>query len=350
MPSLTPTLPSTAPPAAVPAPAAPPPDRLLGLLLGTALGDALGLPAEGMSAAQIRRRWGAVRRFHLLGPWGVVSDDTEQSALLVQAVARVGAEPAALARAFRRSLVGWIWRLPFGVGLGTLRAGLKLTFGASQGVRSAGNGAAMRAAPLGVLIDDPDARVAAGRAVARLTHTDDRAVEGALMMAELAAAAHTPPADAIAAASGVLTHPDLRAAVDQARALASATPDEAVAALGHTGYIVHTLGLVVWAWRRWADAAPLDALSQVIALGGDTDTIAAMFGALYGARHGAAALPAEVIARLAPGPFGLKHLRALAAAAEARERPPRWAWPVALLRNLALYPVILGHGLRRLIP
>src|SRR3954463_298863 len=97
-------------------------DRLAGTLLGTALGDALGLPAEGMTARAIARRFGRVDRFRLLGRTGFVSDDTEQAALVAQVLAR---NPDALARcmrAFRRSLLGWFCRLPWGVGMATIRS------------------------------------------------------------------------------------------------------------------------------------------------------------------------------------------------------------------------------------
>ena len=42
-------------------------------------------------------------------------------------------------------------------------------------------------------------------------------------------------------------------------------------------------------------------------------------------------------------------MRALARALDDGGAAPSWWWPVALLRNLALYPVILAHGFRRLI-
>jgi ADP-ribosylglycohydrolase len=61
-------------------------DRLAGTLLGTALGDALGLPAEGMSARAIARRFGRMDRFRLLGRTGFVSDDAELSALIAQSL------------------------------------------------------------------------------------------------------------------------------------------------------------------------------------------------------------------------------------------------------------------------
>ena len=93
-------------------------DRISGTLLGTALGDALGLPAEGMSARAIARRFGRVDRFRLLGRTGFVSDDTEQAALVAQSLARHPDDVDRCVRAFRRSLLGWFCRLPWGVGSG----------------------------------------------------------------------------------------------------------------------------------------------------------------------------------------------------------------------------------------
>ena len=97
-------------------------DRVAATLLGTALGDALGLPCEGMSARRIARRFGRLDRYRLLGRTGYVSDDTEQSALVAQSLAKFPTDPDRCARAFRRSLVGWFWRLPWGVGLATVTA------------------------------------------------------------------------------------------------------------------------------------------------------------------------------------------------------------------------------------
>src|SRR5258708_29490642 len=163
--------------------------RVAGTLLGTALGDALGLPCEGMSAKRIARRFGKLDRYRLLGRTGYVSDDTEQSALVAQSLAGFPAAPDRCARAFRRSLVGWFWRLPWGIGMATIRSCFRTMLGFSRtGVRSAGNGSAMRAAVIGAYFHDrPDQRRAFGTAIATSTHTDDRAVQGALFVAELAA-------------------------------------------------------------------------------------------------------------------------------------------------------------------
>jgi ADP-ribosylglycohydrolase len=338
-------------------------DRLAGTLLGTALGDALGLPCEGMSARSIARRFGRVDRFRLLGRTGFVSDDTEQAALIAQSLARHPNDLDACVRAFRRSLLGWFCRLPWGVGKATIRACAKIAAGISpSGVMSAGNGAAMRAAVVGAFFcDRPDEREAFGRALAEVTHRDIRAVEGALYVAELAAAcARSPGGSSLATcqdeARRIVSDPQLGEAIDRAADLAGRGADtpEAAKVCGTSGFVVHTVAFATFAFLRFGHD-PLTALTEAISAGGDTDSIGAILGGWLGALHGEAGLPGDLIARIHDGPFGPTHLRALAfglAASEAGAdgRVPTYSTTAALLRNLALYPVVLGHGFRRLVP
>ena len=322
--------------------------KLSGILLGTAVGDALGLAAEGMSAKRIARRWGRVERYHLLGSTGTVSDDTEQAALVAQSLARQPDDPDRCATAFRGSLVGWFWRLPWGIGLGTVRACLKATVGMrSSGVRSAGNGAAMRAAVVGGFFrDDTQRRRAFGEAVARVTHTDDRAVEGALYVAEVAAACArgAAPGPALDESLEVVKHPALREALERSIDHPCET----------TGYVVHTVAFAAWCFRKHADD-PMEALSETVAAGGDTDTIGAIVGAWLGAHHGEGGLPADLVDHLNDGPFGRTHLRGLAdclaAIREGGTPPvPRFSVVRAMLRNFAFWPVIFAHAIRRILP
>jgi ADP-ribosyl-[dinitrogen reductase] hydrolase len=331
--------------------------RLAGLLLGTALGDALGLPAEGMSAAAIRRRFGRVDRFRLLGHTGFVSDDTEQAALVAESLAREPDDPEACAAAFRGALVRWFFRLPFGAGLATIRASLRAAAGLHpSGVVSAGNGAMMRAPVVGAALPDAARRRAFGVALAEVTHRDPRAVEAALYAAEVAAAcaAGEPEADRAAlcraAAAGVAA-PALREALDRAFAAAESgeTLEAAAPRLGTSGYAPHTAALTTLAFIRHGDD-PLGGFVAIIAAGGDADSNAAILGAWLGALHGEAGLPPALLARLHDGPFGPRHLRGLAAALARGGRPPSYSGAAALARNLALYPVILAHGFRRLLP
>jgi ADP-ribosyl-[dinitrogen reductase] hydrolase len=338
-------------------------DRLTGTLLGTALGDALGLPAEGMSAGAIARRFGAIDRFRLIGRTGFVSDDTEQAALVAQSLIHWPEDVDACTRAFRRSLLGWFARLPFGIGRATVRACVRIALGIKpSGVRSAGNGAAMRAAIVGAFFaDHPEARLAFGRALASTTHLDVRAVEGALYVAEVAAESVRQPTDAsplavIDQARRVVTDPQLGEALDLARELAntSATFEEAALQCRTTGFVVHTCAFATFAFLR-QDLDVLSTLSRTISCGGDTDSIAAILGGWLGARRGASALPSDLVDRIDDGPFGPTHLRALAGALDqlARGEPaavPRYSKIHAFSRNLFVLAVVLGHGFRRLVP
>ncbi|MDB5349948.1 MAG: ADP-ribosylglycohydrolase [Planctomycetota bacterium] len=266
-------------------------DRLAGTLLGTALGDALGLPAEGMTSRAVARRFGRVDRFRLLGRTGFVSDDTEQAALVAQALARHPDDVDLCVRAFRRSLLGWFCRLPWGVGMATIRSCVRIAFGLhTSGVRSAGDGAAMRAAIVGAFFHDrPVERAAFGRALAEVTHRDGRAVRGALFVAELAACCArsptgTAPMVCHAEARGIVMQAELGRAIDRARelALARSGTAEAAMACGTSGYVVHAGSFASFCFLRYGNE-PLRALTEAISAGGDSDTIGAILGGWLGA-------------------------------------------------------------------
>jgi ADP-ribosyl-[dinitrogen reductase] hydrolase len=343
-------------------------DRLAGVLLGTAIGDALGLPMEGMPATAIARRFERLDRYQLLGARGFVSDDTEQSALVAQCLARHPADRAAFVRSFRRAILGWFLRLPWGIGLGTLKACLRIALGLRRsGVGSAGNGAAMRAAIVGAFFaDDPAKRREWCDELARTTHVDPRAVEGARFVAELAARCVRADFgwnldDLVVDCLPVVEDSSLKQALTRALELARnhATIEVAAKELGVTGFVVHTLGITTFAFLSFG-ATPLRAVTEVIRAGGDTDSHAAIVGAWMGALHGERGLPAELTASLhdsdwigtkaAPAFCGPTHLRALARSLEAARAGSgmvtAYSWPGALLRNLALYPVVLWHALR----
>ncbi|HOW66878.1 MAG TPA: ADP-ribosylglycohydrolase family protein [Candidatus Paceibacterota bacterium] len=82
---------------------------LVGLILGTAVGDALGLPAEGLSPTQIKRRWKGLWRMRLAFGRGMVSDDTEHAFLVGQSLLVANNDVTV----FRRELAArlrWLWQ------------------------------------------------------------------------------------------------------------------------------------------------------------------------------------------------------------------------------------------------
>jgi ADP-ribosylglycohydrolase len=219
----------------------------------------------------------------------------------------------------------------------------------------------MRAAPAGVFFrDDCAARRTFGRTIAEVTHRDARAVDGALFVAELAAAcscsATSADREALVKAS-ILPEfaPSLRVALEQAVDVAAsgAPTEDAAGRIGTGGYVLHSVAWATFAFLRAGDQ-PLEALRLVISGGGDTDSTGAIVGGWVGALGGEKSLPA-LVERIHNGPFGPDHLRALAIAlagvsSGAAAPIPRFSAPGALARNLALMPVILAHGFRRLAP
>lgn len=356
-------MPTSTSPGTTPASGLAPPglsDRLCGTLLGTALGDALGLPGEGMSGAAIAKRFGRLDRFRLLGSIGFVSDDTEQSALVAQSLARHPDDSQRFAAAFRWSLLGWFARLPWGVGLATVRASVRIAAGIRpSGVRSAGNGAAMRAGVLGVFFHDrPDARAAFGRELAQTTHLDERAVAGALFVAELAATLcfANSVQQAFTAAAQTVEEPQLALALSRAAMLATdgVATSQAATELGVTGYVLHTVPFAAF-YLLQHRGDPVQTLTAASGAGGDTDSIGAILGGWLGAWHGESGLPAPLLDHIHDGPFGPAHLRSLGrhladVRSGKRGAVPGYSATAALARNLALYPVILVHGFRRLLP
>ncbi len=321
---------------------------------------------EGLSGKTISASFpDIIDRYYLLGNIGFVSDDTEQSALVAQSLVRYPHDSDAATKAFKLSMLGWFSRLPFGVGRATSQSCLKMLTGAKEtGINSAGNGAAMRAAIIGVFYhDNQEYRLKIGKSIAGATHLDQRAIDGALFVAELAAAAysnrnsHDPNRryQSFDSAIGIVQETSLRAALDSARNLAGqqANIETAAKELGCSGFVNHSVALAAFSFLRWGDDT-LAALQWTIKAGGDTDSNAAIVGAWCGALLGEQGLPANLIDKINDGPFGPSHLRQLACALgdiKFGKTPatPTYFWPTALGRNIMLIPIILSHTLKRLL-
>ncbi|HYE06737.1 MAG TPA: ADP-ribosylglycohydrolase family protein [Planctomycetota bacterium] len=340
-------------------------DRLVGLLLGQALGDALGLPLEGLSRERVARRRAGGRVPGMLFGRLLVSDDTEHALLTAQALRRRPdfATPFVAALAWR--LRWWFISLPPGVGMATARASLRLWLGVppdASGVDSAGNGPCMRAPVIGLRFAyDENRRMTFVQASTRLTHTDERALVAARALAEAAAWIGRVDRDLASLAERLRTCSDARDVEWRARidhlfaAYARAESVDSVATrlgLGDavSGFAYDTAPMAIYAWLRHRQD-PVAAIEAAIACGGDTDTVAALTGALVGADVGTRALPREWLGRLADWPLSEKVLRRVGEALARDEDVPRravwWWWPLMPVRNLLMLLIVLAHGVRR---
>jgi len=304
------------------------------VLLSMAVGDALGLPWENLPPERIdaeRQGWPT------LLDRGVVSDDTEHAYLTYRAWCEADGDLEAFRQGLARRLRRWFLALPPGIGLGTARALAKLCLGwspARSGSSSAGNGTVMRAPVLGVLV--PEAQLPAWvEASSVITHRDPRAIEGALVVARLARAtrAGRNRAEALRELLPDVQGPLLRDRLEatlEARGPTVALAAQLGLAAGVTGFVDDTVPVVVHLWLRHHDVGAC--AREAVALGGDTDTVAAIAAGLVGAagigpdagdRH-----------RLVDAPLNHTTL------ADGEHEP---AWARSLLRNLGLLPPILWH-------
>jgi ADP-ribosylglycohydrolase len=349
---------------------------VVGCLLGLAAGDALGLPRENLSPRRAERLYPDPARHRFFFRRGVFSDDTEHACLVAQSLLVSGGDPIAFTRDLARRLRWWFLGLPAGIGRATLRGCVRLWLGVGpdrSGVRSAGNGPAMRAPLLGVCLGSEPERLGAYlQASTRVTHTDPRAEYGAFAVAW---AAHR------SADSRGGPPPDARAFVEELRKTikgdrfsaqlfdpldgivlsveAGETTEQYAESIGLgrgvSGYMLHTVPVALHAWLRNPDDYRAAVLAA-IRCGGDTDTVAAITGALVGARVGKAGIPTEWLAGVIDWPRSVGWVERLArrvAEGEWRSAPQPalrlavWALP---FRNALFLVWVLVHVLRRLLP
>ncbi|HKA01604.1 MAG TPA: ADP-ribosylglycohydrolase family protein [Candidatus Solibacter sp.] len=267
-------------------------DRIAGCILGGALGDAWGCPWEGKPGPI---QFAVPDRL-------VLSDDTQLTLATCESIIECGrVDPAHLASAFAR----WYQtRHIRGLGSSTfkamrdLAAGVHWAVAGARGEFAAGNGAAMRIAPLAFLLDpaDPGQRVVICD-VCRITHHNDEAYAGALaVMLAIRSALNDEPNLLIAVADGL---PDSRVRdrlVELSRL--KETPSDVAAKFGSSGYVVESVPLALYCAQAICVETLPNVLSAAIRAGGDTDTIASMAGQVAGTKVGRNAIPNELISAI----------------------------------------------------
>ncbi|PKV93792.1 ADP-ribosylglycohydrolase [Amycolatopsis echigonensis] len=298
-------------------------DRALGALEGLAFGDALGMPTQSMSRQHIREDYGTIRGFRAAGPRqkiaagmpaGAITDDTEQAVLLARLLIEGSGQVDVTV--FAERLLDWEAAMAARGSLDLLGPSTKSALQRLSGGVPAGeagrygttNGAAMRITPLGLARSTRSIPkfVDAVEATSVATHNTSlgiasAAAVGAAVSAGVAGADRAEAVEvAIAAAeegarrghwaAGGEIGPRLRWAIPYLRGTPASQRADAVAEV--IGTSVASQESVVAAFAIAATAEePWDALCFAAELGGDTDTVTAMAGAILGATHGTAVWP-----------------------------------------------------------
>jgi ADP-ribosylglycohydrolase/fructose-1,6-bisphosphatase/inositol monophosphatase family enzyme len=265
--------------------------RAQGCLLGQLAGDSLGGLVEFRSADEVARvHPDGPRRLEDGGQWDILAgqptDDSEMALALARAiVARDGFESGTVLQAYR----DWVRSDPFDVG-NTVRGALHH----DPNPTSQANGSLMRVSPLAIFAHSlpPEAAGALAREDSALTHPHPACGDAtaAFVVGVAHAVAHGDGADAtwraaVGWAQAAGAAPLVREALEAAR---SSPP---VCDGGSQGWVKIALQN---AFYELLHAPSLEkGVVATVRRGGDTDTNAAIAGALLGAVHGREAVPRQ---------------------------------------------------------
>lgn len=268
------------------------------VLLGTAIGDALGVPFETkLVNYQPLIDWDGSTylgsEHHNLLP-GQYSDDTQMSLMVSESlIANSGFNPDDLASKYVDWIVSGRAR---GFGKTTLQAINNLQSGkhwsVSGVVGSLGNGTAMRAAPFGVFFrNDIYSLINILKIDSAITHASEDAEAGSIAIGYAAALAVNQDTDKLLdRIVEVLPDSKVKKSLSSLDSLLtpSITAPQALRVIGTKANVIETVSSALYCFLKFTDYH--EAVIAAIKAGGDTDTTAAIVGALFGAKNGMKAI------------------------------------------------------------
>ena len=301
--------------------------RAYGALAGLALGDALGMPTQEMSPEQIRSVYGRITGLvdgdasqpYAPGmPAGSVTDDTEQAllvaSLLVRGRGTSSGRVALDAGEFAHALLDWedsmIERGSLDLLGPSTKAALERVRAGEDPLSVGGagttNGAAMRVTPIGIAIstEDPQAFADAVWSSCQVTHATRQGFQSAALVAAAVSMGIDTPRSAASDMTALLwkavsyvdslpergawtPDPDVVAATRRAMQLVANPASSSLECLvEQVGTSVASAQAIPMAFALLARDPSPQALLDAANLGGDTDTIGAIAGAILGAALG----------------------------------------------------------------
>lgn len=289
-------------------------NRFLGSALGTFVGDALGEPVEGWPHRTIYSRFGLVDT--MIREEGHYTDDTQMMIGILETLQQAdGFDPAVCARRFQENFESWrgYGRRIFGV---MERIGQEIPWD-QVGTDSYGNGGAMRIAPIGCFYyRNLQALKENAILSARITHNHPEGLAGAVAQAS---------AVGLALQHGLSREPikpesfldeivaqvrdvdqGFAECVDEIRTIPGGPMVEVIEVItGRYGLSLRAIESVPPALAAFLLTYSFrEAVVLAVNLGGDTDTIGAMAGAVAGAYYGYDQIPQEWLTPLENGPKG----------------------------------------------
>jgi len=266
-------------------------------MIGSAIGDALGASFEGLWINKLN-----IEEFSFHGRW---TDDTHMMIGVAESlIANKGFDGEHMAWTFIKNWEKEPWR---GYGPGPprvfrmIKSGVAWNEAAKQlygGMGSFGNGAAMRVAPIGLLYyDDVEKLHEVAYKSAEITHTHMLGKEGAALQAyavALAVKAESEsfnPIDFLEKLIEFTRVDAYKEKLEKAKALLKNDDKrEVIRSLGNRVEALNSVPTAIYCFAKHHESYA-KAVLYAISLGGDTDTIGAMTGAVAGAYHGIENIP-----------------------------------------------------------
>ncbi len=297
-------------------------EKFIGCIVGSAIGDALGAPYEGWDGKKIPLQVGMPAKYGKTWNYtrGQYTDDTQLSLAIINATLKAGkVDGNTIAQEF---IPLWKNKKIIGAGLSCTDAVNKLiqgegdwkTVGTEKG--RAGNGTAMRVAPIGLWdYDKPEQLVEDATISSIITHHDERCTAGAVCIALTVAYGvanntvdsetiidliwdaikeiHSGFADDISKLSKWLTLTE-EDAVKQI--IAAGNPDTYLHERwpGISPYVIPTVLICLYFFLKYPYSFEGN-LIRVIKVGGDVDSTAAIMGAIAGSFNSISAIPQHLI-------------------------------------------------------
>src|SRR5512133_715173 len=293
-------------------------NNVSGLLYGTFIGDALGMKFDGCSNESIA----PLELDSLLSQIsGLYTGDTQMNISVFEELVENGeVDQDSLGTRILNRYSPW---RKYGVGMFIVierwrdgeafsRAAEYLYYGAG----SYGDGAAVRAAPVSCFfkLEEVDLLFKQVRLSSRLTHTHTIGIDGALLQAYAALLALN-KIDPLEWTSKMFQLP-----IDSSFKIKlgqidyclrnEVTVKTVIDTIGNGSDALSAVSAAIYSLIRNKDSFE-DAVLFAIELGGDTDTIGAMTGALAGALHGVQCIPNSIITKLENGSEGISYLDSL---------------------------------------
>ncbi len=283
-------------------------DRARGALVGLAVGDALGSPTEGKSPQEIVARWGRVTDFLADDQGG--SDDTEYALFSARLLLLHGRElnSTHVANAWRNDIIK-ASNAYKGAGFSEMMAIRNLRMGiqppaSGQHLHSWSDGLAMRVTPFGIAAaGNPQLAAHLAAVDGAVSHAGEGIFSGQAVAAAVATAMTDAPLKKIVhAAMEVIPKDSWTAnAIAEGIRIGESTSD-----VWSALEPLHTA--LACSYYFWPDVAPeavglafgivaaargkfKDSVLGAVNVGRDTDTIAAIAGAICGASQGVSAIP-----------------------------------------------------------